>query len=428
MARFFSAEQLAQPGGFGRFARGMTYVAVTVFFMVAVVMALLTISWVVTGPIELASYKQAPQCAAAFTDSCRGFVTGQITRASIAGGQTDFDVTAGRHSYTHNLTENTAPDLTVGEALLVEVWRGSVAAVTLPDGERVITGSDPEWQAANYVLPVVGVLMFPFLSFLGFQQLRAARRGARAARQAAAQHAALPADISEFADSLVAEPPQTLRGGDIVVTPSVQPGTVFRPRNLWIAAFGVLVLATPIGFAIAAGRIPTTPRASGTFFGSLMMLPLLVLFILGLIGYRQLFLRNVRLELLTGTLRVRDWAGREQSWPRSSIRGLALVSVRPAGSSRGESRLVILGTSGSAVANLNGAFFDPRELATLGERLGSPVFADVDGPVDAVLLNKRFPGAATWLELHPGPVTVAFVVILLLAGLIAWGATQLIAG
>jgi hypothetical protein len=426
MARFFSPEQLAQTGGFGRIARGMTYVAVTVFFLVAIVMALLTIGWLVTGPIELASYKQAPHCAAAFSDSCRGFATGQITRASVSGGQSDFDVTAGGHSYTHNLSENTAPDLTVGEAAQVEVWKGSVAAITLPDGERVITGSDPEWQAANYTLPVVGVIMFPFLSFLGVQQFRAVRRGARAARQMADRPATLPANISEFADSLLAEPPQMLRGGDIVVTPSVQSGTVFRPRNIWIAAFGALVLATPIGFAIADGRIPTTPRATGTFFGSLMVLPLLVLLILGLIAYRQLFLRNVRLELLAGTLRVRDWAGREQSWPSSSIGGLALVSVRPAGASRGAPRLVILGKNGSAVANLNGAFFDPRELANLGERLGSPAFMDLDSPVDAGLLNKRFPGAATWLELHPGRASVVFVVILVVAGLIAWMAMRLV--
>jgi hypothetical protein len=426
MARFFSPEQLAQTGGFGRIARGMTYVAVTVFFLVAIVMALLTIGWLVTGPIELASYKQAPHCAAAFSDSCRGFATGQITRASVSGGQSDFDVTAGGHSYTHNLSENTAPDLTVGEAAQVEVWKGSVAAITLPDGERVITGSDPEWQAANYTLPVVGVIMFPFLSFLGVQQFRAVRRGARAARQMADRPATLPANISEFADSLLAEPPQMLRGGDIVVTPSVQSGTVFRPRNIWIVAFGALVLATPIGFAIADGRIPTTPRATGTFFGSLMVLPLLVLLILGLIAYRQLFLRNVRLELLAGTLRVRDWAGREQSWPSSSIGGLALVSVRPAGASRGAPRLVILGKNGSAVANLNGAFFDPRELATLGERLGSPAFMDLDSPVDAGLLNKRFPGAATWLELHPGRASVVFVVILVVAGLIAWMAMRLV--
>ena len=134
----------------------------------------------------------------------------------------------------------------------------------------------------------------------------------------------------------------------------------------------------------------------------------------------------MRLELLAGTLRVRDWAGREQSWPSSSFGGLALVSVRPAGASRGAPRLVILGKNGSAVANLNGAFFDPRELVTLGERLGSPAFMDLDSLVDAGLLNKRFPGAATWLELHPGRASVVFVVILVVAGLIAWMAMRLV--
>jgi hypothetical protein len=142
--------------------------------------------------------------------------------------------------------------------------------------------------------------------------------------------------------------------------------------------------------------------------------------IVGLIVYRQLSLRNVRLELLAGTLHVRDWAAREQCWPTSSIAGLALVSVRPAGASRGAPRLVILGKNGSAVANLNGAFFDAGELATLAERLGSPVFMDLDNPVNARLLNQRFPGAATWLELHSGLASAGLVLILLVAGGIVW--------
>jgi hypothetical protein len=420
MAGAYSSEQLAQPGGFGCLARGMTYTLVVVFFIVAIVMGLLTIAWVVTGPLELASYNRAPRCTGAFTDACRGFESGQITRASISGGQADFDVTAGGRTYTNNATENVAPDLTIGEVVQVEIWRGSVAAITLPDGARVITGWDPEWQAKNYVLPVVGVLMFPFLTFFGFRQLRAARRGGRAARQKAAQPVTLPAGISEFAESLVAEAPQSLRGGDIVVRPSVQAGTAFRKRNLLIAAFGLVVLATPIGFAIANGRIPTTGRATGAFLGSLTVLPLVFVLIVVLIVYRQLSLRNVRLELMAGTLRVRDWAGRERSWPAASIGGLALVSVRPAGASRGEPRLVIVGKNGSALANLNGAFFDPGELVTLAERLGSPVFMDLDSTVDAGLLNERFPGAATWLELHSGLASAGLVVILLVAGAIVW--------
>lgn len=420
MAGAYSSEQLAQPGGFGCLARGMTYTLVVVFFAVAIVMGLLTVAWVVTGPVELASYNRAPRCAAEFTDSCRGFESGQITRASISHGQTDFDVTAGGHSYSNNTTEYTAPDLTVGEAVQVEIWRGSVAAITLPDGERVITGWDPEWQAKNYVLPVVGVLMFPFLTFFGFRQLGAARRGGRAARQKAAQPATLPVGISEFAESLVSESPQALHGGDIVVRPSAQAGTAFRKRNLLIAVFGLVILASPIGFAIADGRFPTTGRGIGALYGSLTVLPLAFLFIVGVIVYRQLSIRNVRLELMAGTLRVHDWAGREQSWPVSSIGGLALVSVRPAGASRGEPRLVIVGKNGRAVANLNGGLFDPGELVALAGRLGSPVFMDLDSTVDAGLLNRRFPGAATWLELHSGLAGAGLVAILLVAAVIVW--------
>jgi hypothetical protein len=404
----------------------MTYGLVAIFFVVAIVMALLTVGWLVTGPIEEATYSHAPLCTAAFTDSCRGFATGQITRASISGGQTAFDITVSAHSYVSNLTERSAPDLTVGEALLVEVWQGSVVAITLPDGERVITGSDPEWQATNYVLPVIGVLLCPFLSIVGVQQLRSARRGARVARQTALHPSTLPTKILEFADSLAAQSSQSLRGGDLVITPSVQPGTVFRPRNLWIAAAAMLILAAPIGFALAAGSAPTTGRAAGAFFGSLTVLPLLVLLIVGLLIYRQLFLRNARLESTSGALRVRDWAGREQSWPNSSIGGLLLVSIRAAGSSRGEPRLVILAKSETALANLNGAFFDTGEIESLGERLGSPVLADTSGPVDASLLNQRFPGSATWLELHPGLASAAFVMILIIAGLIVWLVSRIV--
>jgi hypothetical protein len=51
---------------------------------------------------------------------------------------------------------------------------------------------------------------------------------------------------------------------------------------------------------------------------------------------------------------------------------------------------------------------------------------DVDNPVNAGLLNKRFPGAATWLELHSGLASAGFVGILLVAGLVAWMVTRLV--
>jgi hypothetical protein len=420
MARTFSFDQLSQPGGFGRFARGMTYGLVAVCFAVALVFAFLILGWLVTGPIELATYGRAPRCTGAFTDSCRGFATGQITRASVSGGQTDFDVTVSGHSYATNLTENSAPDLAAGQELMVEVWQGAVVAITLPDGERVITGSDPEWQASNYVLPIVGVIMVPFLSIVGFQQFRSAHRAGRVARQSAARPSALPAKVVEFGDSLLAQSSRSLHGGDMVIRPSVQPGTAFQQKNVWVAAFALLVLALPIGFALAGGGVPTSGRAAGAFFGSLTVLPLLVVLLVALLIYRQLFLRNARLESTAGTLRVRDWAAREQTWPVSSIGGLLLISIRPAGSSRGERRLVILEKNERALANLNGAFFAAVAIENLGERLGSPVLADMSDPVDASALNQRFPGSATWLELHPGLAGAGLVMILISAGLIVW--------
>lgn len=96
----------------------MTYGLVAVCFAVALVFAFLILGWLVTGSIELATYGRAPPCTGAFTDSCRGFATRQITRASVSGGQTDFDVTVSGHSYATNLTENSAPDLAAGEELM----------------------------------------------------------------------------------------------------------------------------------------------------------------------------------------------------------------------------------------------------------------------------------------------------------------------
>jgi hypothetical protein len=43
-----------------------------------------------------------------------------------------------------------------------------------------------------------------------------------------------------------------------------------------------------------------------------------------------------------------------------------------------------------------------------------------DMTVDARLLNQRFPGAATWLELHSGLAGAGLVLILLVAGAIVW--------
>jgi hypothetical protein len=87
---------------------------------------------------------------------------------------------------------------------------------------------------------------------------------------------------------------------------------------------------------------------------------------------------------------------------------------------------VILGKSQTALANLNGAFFDGREIETLGARVGVPVLVETAAPIDAGLLNRRFPGSATWLELHPGLAGAAFLAVLVVAGLIAWVIMQIV--
>src|SRR5438876_10207454 len=102
MAGTFTFDQLAQTGGAGRFARATTWGLIVFLFVGALFFLLLTIAWVVTGPMEAATYDSAARCSSGFTDSCRGFTDGQITQTSISGGQTSFDVKANGHVYSLN--------------------------------------------------------------------------------------------------------------------------------------------------------------------------------------------------------------------------------------------------------------------------------------------------------------------------------------
>lgn len=411
--------QLSQPGGWGRFSRAMAYSMVVTFFVLAVFLALLTLAWVVTGPFEAQSYDNAPRCGVVFNDSCRGFATGAITRASISGGQAQFDVTVDRVVYPSNLTENAAPSLTVGESVGVELWRGSVVAITLPTGERVITGSSPDWQKSNLVIPIVGLVMTPFLSVFGFLQLRSARSARRTAGETARRMAALPSPIVDFARSLRTQPAQPEGGAEAALLPLREPTAVVRARHAWIFfVVGGVVFFVEIAAAVRGGG-PPTGRAAGGFYGAVTIVPVLAAFIAAMLVYRRLFVRNTRIELVQGNVRAVDWRRRTREWPASSVRGMLLV--RPlTGSNTHWRRLLILGRDGTVLVRLNGEFFDEGDVERFAQSLRIPMLSDLSEPVALGLLNGQFPGAATWLELHSGAAgaglavgIIAMVLILL---------------
>src|SRR5207248_2818351 len=339
----------------------MTWGLIVFLFAGAVFFLLLTIAWIVTGPLEAATYDSAPRCSSDFTDSCRGFTNGQITRASISGSQTSFDVRANGHVYTSNLTENGAPDLSGGESVGVEVWRGEIVAITLPTGDRVITGSSPDWQKSNYVLGIVGVVTVPFFTFVAISQLRSVRLAARVAKREASHPTPLPEAIANFA-APAADPPAKYLAGADVVRPSAMAAQMWKGRNAFVFAGGLVLLSLPIAFAIVDGRIPQTGRSAGAFFGSVTVVPLLVLLILGLLAYRSLLFRNARIESTQGNIRFADWLGREETWPLSSVTGFLLARVRTGGSTRSWLRWLIVGQDRKVLVRLNGSLFSATDI------------------------------------------------------------------
>ncbi|TMC82633.1 MAG: hypothetical protein E6J06_10490 [Chloroflexi bacterium] len=419
MAGTFTFDQLAQTGGAGRFARAMTWGLIVFLFVGALFFLLLAIAWVVTGPMEASIYDSAPRCSSGFTDSCRGFTSGQITRALISGGQTSFDVSANAHVYSHNLTENAAPDLAIGEPVGVEVWRGEVVAITLPTGDRVITGSSPDWQKSNYVIGIVGVVAVPFFTFVAISRLRSVRRAAVIARREASHPTRLPEAIVDFAAAARDRPAKFFAGAD-VVRPTAGPAQMLKGRNAIVFAGAVVLLVLPIAFAIGDGRIPQTGRSAGAFFGSVTVLPLLVLLIVGLLVYRSLLFRNARIESTQGNLRVVDWLGREETWPLSSVTGFLLARIRVSGSTRTWLRWLIVGQDRKVLVRLNGSLFRAADIEHLANGIGAPVRTETDEAVDLRRLNQQFPGAAYWLEAHAGISSAAFVLVLIVAGLVAW--------
>jgi len=418
LGRTFTFDQLSQPGGFGRFARGMTYLLVLVFFIVALVLALTALGWLVTGPIAASTYDSAPRCTSGFTDSCRGFASGRITRSSPSQGQTSFDVSVNGRDYTANLTENAAPELTVGEAVGVEIWQGAVVAITFPTGDRIITGSSPDWQKNNYALPIAFVVVTQILIFVGISQLRSARRGARMARDATRNPAPFPQALEAF-DRPAVDEPRPVSIGDVTVRPTRAPIRLNR-RAAMILVGAVAVLVLPILLAITAGVVPQSGRAAGSFYGAVTVLPLLAVLVVGLVIYRLLLMRNARLEVAGGELRSVDWAGRARVWPVSSISGFVLAPIRSNGSSNRWRRWLIIGSGDRVLVRFNAAFFAEDDVKRLASSLGARMAIETDQSVEVRRLNDRFPGAASWLEIHSGAAGALFVLVLMVAGGIAW--------
>ena len=71
---------------------------------------------------------------------------------------------------------------------------------------------------------------------------------------------------------------------------------------------------------------------------------------------------------------------------------------------------------------MDARFYNSEEIDVeqLANGIGAPVRTETDEAVDLRRLNQQFPGAAYWLEAHAGISSAAFVLVLIVAGLVAW--------
>jgi hypothetical protein len=182
-----------------------------------------------------------------------------------------------------------------------------------------------------------------------------------------------------------------------------------------------LIFLLEIAMAIRGGGAPTG-RAAGIFYGVVTMFPLFAVFISVLLVYTRLFIRNTRIELVQGNVRALDWKRHARAWPASSIGGVLLV-LPLTGSSTHWRRLLILDREGTVLVRLNGEFFDDGDVERFAQRLHTPMLSNLSEPVALGLLNRQFPGATTWLELHSraagaalalGVIALVLIVLLVL--------------
>lgn len=389
MSRYFTEDQMADRGGYGCLARGMTYILIATFAVVGVIILLLAIGWIVSGPVSASDYDRAPVCAGPPSDSCKFVGSGTITYVKQSANSTEFGVDVSGKKYAEFYTENATADLTAGEPVTVEIWRDDVVAITPPDGARRVTTLEPHVQATNYVLPIVALLMVPFSGWLVWSQVRTLLRARRRLHAARANPPTLPVEVTQFAESLGKSPMTNGSHWDVTVTPV--PALARSAIRAPAAVIGLLVLAFPVILvAVTGGHPPTSGRAAGAYWGAIVMLPVLAVLIGGALIYQRLFVANVKLASSGGGLGVTEWNRTARRWARGEVAGVAILTLRRISQSRLFRRVYFLDRNAQVLEKLNGDLFRVADIEALARSLGARVYKNEDGPYDERLVSDLF--------------------------------------
>ncbi|HET7465116.1 MAG TPA: hypothetical protein VFL29_00470 [Candidatus Dormibacteraeota bacterium] len=394
MSRYFTENQMADRGGYGCLARGMTYILIATFAVVGVVILLLGIGWIFSGPISASDYDRAPVCTGPPRDSCKFVGSGTITYARQSASNTEFGVDVLGKQYSNFYTNNGAAELSPGEPVTVEIWRNDVVAITPPDGGRLVTTLEPHVQATNYVLPVVALVMVPFSGWLVWSQLSTVLRARRRLHAARANPPSLPVEVTQFAESLSKSEATDGSNWDVTVTPvPAMAKSAIRTPSVWV---GLAVLALPILLvAVTGGHPPTSGRGAGAYWGAVVTLPLLAALLGGALIYQRLFIANVRLASSGGSLSVTEWNRTAHQWARGEVAGVALLTLTRISQSRLIRRVYFLNRKAEVLEQMNGDLFRVADIEALARSLGARTYKNEDGPYDERLVSQLFRKAAS---------------------------------
>jgi hypothetical protein len=389
VSRYFTEDQMADTGGYGCLARWMTYFLVATFVVVGLIIGLLGIGWIFNGPISAGDYDQAPVCTGSPGDSCRYIAAGTITHADQQTSNTEFSVDVNGKEYSNFYTNDARPELSGGEPVTVEIWRQDVVAITPPDGTRITTTLEPHVQTSNYVLPIVAVVMVPFFGWFVWSRLSTLRRARRRLHAAHKHPPTLPTEVTEFARSLRAGATSNGSHWDVTVTPvRAMARPVVRTTGAWIA---LVVLALPLVLVtLTGGHPPSSGRAAGWYWSSVVVLPSLVVFILGAFLYRRMFLANVKLSTSSGMLSVTEWNRSAHQWPVGEVAGVAVLTLTKPAQPRNFRRVYFLDRDAGVLEQINGDMFRVADIENLASSMGARVFKNEDEAYDERLVSTLF--------------------------------------
>jgi hypothetical protein len=104
--------------------------------------------------------------------------------------------------------------------------------------------------------------------------------------------------------------------------------------------------------------------------------------------------------------------------PRNTLAAMVQVHLAVLGSRYPLTRLLLVDTSGRARISVQAEWFSLSDLDTLEATLGVPV-SEIDGPIAPRALNRRYPGASSFVLVHRFAVTAVVVLLALtIAGFI----------